>query len=241
MIVRTLSDQAEAASAVVDLIEDLLANNGDAALGLAAGATMIPVYDELARRCAPGRLTLAEASAYLLDEYVGLARGDGNTYLEMIHRLLVRRSDLRPGAVHAPDGAADDLDAEAQRFERAVLDAGIDVQLLGIGGNGHLAFNEPGSAFSSRTRVVTLAPETVAANARFFATEEAVPTRALTQGLGTICHAKRLVLLAFGEAKAEAVRAAVEGPVTTAVPASVLQRHGDVVVLVDQEAGALLG
>ncbi len=202
---------------------------------------MIPVYDELARRCAPGRLTLAEASAYLLDEYVGLARGDGNTYLEMIHRLLVRRSDLRPGAVHAPDGAADDLDAEAQRFERAVLDAGIDVQLLGIGGNGHLAFNEPGSAFSSRTRVVTLAPETVAANARFFATEEAVPTRALTQGLGTICHAKRLVLLAFGEAKAEAVRAAVEGPVTTAVPASVLQRHGDVVVLVDQEAGALLG
>lgn len=230
----------DGASFVADRIEALLAAKPDAHLGLAAGGTMVPIYDQMAQRHADGRLSLAAASAYLLDEYVGLEAADPHGYRRSIEQALVSRTDLAAGRVHAPNGLAPDLVAEADRYDRLVADAKIDLQLLGIGGNGHLAFNEPGSALESQTRPVELSPTTLAANSRFFDSVDAVPTVAITQGLGTIRRASQLVLVAFGAGKSDPVRQALEGPVTTMVPASVVQLHDDVLVVLDEAAASLL-
>jgi glucosamine-6-phosphate deaminase len=158
----------------------------------------------------------------------------------VIRRDFVEHVDLPDVHVFGPDGGAEDLQAEAQRYEAAVRDARVDVQLLGLGANGHIGFNEPGSALDSRTRVVTLTEQTRGDNARFFDDLEAVPRQAITQGLTTICAAQRIVLLVLGERKAEALRDALEGPVDAACPASVLQTHPDAHVLADPAATALL-
>jgi glucosamine-6-phosphate deaminase len=143
--------------------------------------------------------------------------------------------------VHVPDGGADDLEAAAEEYERALADAGgVDVQLLGIGGNGHIGFNEPTSSFGSRTRIKTLTARTRADNARFFASPDEVPLHCLTQGLGTILGARRLLLVAQGEGKAAAVAAAVEGPLTSMCPGSALQLHPRATVVVDEAAAARL-
>ena len=235
-------DGPEAAGSLVGgAIADLVGRRPDAVLGLATGSSPLAVYRDLARRHAGGELSLARTRAFLLDEYVGLPPHHPERYRAFIARELEQHVDLAPTAVQGPDvdvdGPAllDVCDAYEQQIAAA---GGIDLQLLGVGGDGHIGFNEPGSSLASRTRLKTLTDGTRADNARFFATIDDVPRHVLTQGVGTILEARHLVLLAFGSGKAEAVARAVEGPVTATVPASALQLHAHATVVVDGEAAA---
>jgi glucosamine-6-phosphate deaminase len=222
-----------AAQAVVTL----LSSKPDAVLGLATGSSPLGVYDELARRWAAGEVSFCRARAFLLDEYVGLPAEHPQSYRQVIARELEDRVDFAPGAVRGPDGTATDVPAACRAYEDAIAEAGgVDLQLLGIGTDGHLAFNEPTSSLVSRTRLKTLTAQTRKDNARFFDSAEEVPHHVLTQGLGTISEARHVVLLATGAGKSAAVRAMVEGPVSAMCPASVLQLHPHASVLLDEEA-----
>ncbi|KQX68588.1 glucosamine-6-phosphate deaminase [Angustibacter sp. Root456] len=241
MEVVVLDDAVQRAELVVAVITDLLRRTADPVLGLATGSSPLSVYDALAAAHARGEVSLQRASAFLLDEYLGLPPGHPQSYREVIGRELVSRVDLDPARVHGPDGHATDVAGACVAYEQAIAAAGgIDVQLLGIGRDGHLAFNEPGSSLASRTRVKTLTAQTRADNARFFGSVGDVPRHVITQGLGTILQARHLVLLAEGAAKAGAVAACVEGPVTASWPASVLQLHPHVTVLLDGAAAGRL-
>ena len=204
-------------------------------MGLATGSSPLSVYRELIRRHREEGLSFAAVRAFLLDEYVGLPVGHPQSYARVIRTEFADHVDL--AGVFGPDGNAVDLSSAAASYDRLVVSSGpVDVQLLGIGANGHIGFNEPGSALDSRTRVTTLTSQTRQDNARFFAGIDDVPHRVITQGLGTISSARHLVLIATGEHKAAAVAAALEGPVTPGCPASVLQRHPMVTVVVDEGA-----
>lgn len=229
------------AGLAADAVERLVRRPEGAVLGLATGSSPSGLYDELVRRHAAG-LSFARARGFLLDEYVGLPPGHPQRYRTVIQRELVARVDLPTGAVVGPDGDASDLTAAAHAYDEAIAAAGgVDLQVLGIGTDGHLAFNEPGSSLASRTRVKTLTDRTRRDNARFFDGDvDAVPRHVLTQGIGTILEACHLVLLAEGESKAEAVRQMVEGPVSARWPATVLQLHPHVTVLVDEAAASRL-
>ncbi|MCC3282135.1 glucosamine-6-phosphate deaminase [Arthrobacter caoxuetaonis] len=223
--------------AAADVVLARLAARRNPVLGIATGSSPLPLYEQLARRAGD----LSPLRGFALDEYLGLPPGHPQSYHAVVRREVIDPLGLDPAAVQVPDGAAADPDLAADRYEAAIRTAGgIDVQVLGIGSNGHLAFNEPGSALDSRTRVVALTASTREANARFFPSLRDVPTHALTQGLGTIREARSLVLLASGPRKAQAIAAALTGPVTPDVPASVLQLHPDVTVLLSGGAEAAL-
>ena len=227
-----------AARAAADLVEGFITASPSPALGLATGETMEAVFAELVRRHRKQGLSFAGVHAYLLDEYLDLDRRDPRAYRNVAHRLLARHVDIGPDAVHGPNPRAPDLTAECARYEREVREAPVGLQLLGIGANGHIAFNEPGSSLDSTTRVVALSDQTRADNARFFMDGQPVPARAITQGIATILAAAQLVLVACGEHKASAVLRAVEGPVTEEVPASAIQLHPNVTVVLDGPARA---
>jgi glucosamine-6-phosphate deaminase len=239
-VLRILPDAGAVARAAADQVVSAV-RAGSTAIGVATGSSPSGTYRELGHRVAAGEVSLAGCDAYLLDEYVGLPRDHPQAYRCVIRRDLVRLVDLEEARVHGPDGAAADLDDEVRRYEEEVVRAGVGVQLLGIGANGHVGFNEPGSPLDSRTRLVRLTERTRADNARFFDAPEHVPRLVLTQGLSTILRAEQLVLIAIGRRKAEALAAALTGPVTPDCPASVVQRHRDVHVLADPAAASLLG
>jgi glucosamine-6-phosphate deaminase len=233
----------EAGALVGGAIADLLRRRPEAVLGLATGSTPLPVYADLARRCAAGELTFRAARAFLLDEYVGLGVGHPESYRAFIARELEAHVDFPEGAVRGPDVRPTGLDLleSCDDYEAAVQAAGgVDLQLLGIGTDGHIGFNEPGSSLASRTRLKTLTDQTRRDNARFFASPDEVPRHVVTQGIGTILEARHLVLLAFGASKAAAVARAVEGPVAAMVPASALQLHPHATVVVDDAAAGEL-
>lgn len=208
----------------------------DFTLGVATGSTPLPVYSALARERAAG-LDLSGVVAFALDEYVGLPREHPESYHSVIHREVTEPLGLDPSRVHVPDGDEATIATAGQRFEAALLaHGGVDLQLLGIGTDGHVGFNEPGSSLASSTRIKTLTAQTRADNARFFDTPEEVPTHCITQGIGTILRAGHLVLLAFGAGKADAIAAAVEGPITATLPGSCIQLHAHVTVVVDEAA-----
>jgi glucosamine-6-phosphate deaminase len=236
-----LSGADEIASLGADVFAALLSRKPDAVLGLATGSSPLGVYRSLADRHRAGEVSFARAQAFLLDEYVGLPAEHPQRYRSVIGGVLERYVDFAPGAVRGPDGHAADLPAACARYEAAIRAAGgVDLQLLGIGTDGHVAFNEPGSSLSSRTRVKTLTAQTRADNARFFASAAEVPRHVLTQGLGTISEAGHLLLVAAGAGKAAAVRSMVEGPVSAFCPASVLQLHPHATVLLDEDAATSL-
>lgn len=242
MEVVILPEARTIASVVADAVGALLTERPDAVLGLATGSSPLAVYDELARRHDAGALSFARARAFALDEYVGLDADHPQRYAAVLDAEITSRVDFAPGAVQAPDGLAADLPAACAAYERALRAAGgVDLQLLGIGSDGHVAFNEPGSSLASRTRLKTLTEQTRRDNARFFGGDvDAVPRHCLTQGLGTILEARHVVLLATGAAKAEAVHHLVEGCVSALWPASVLQLHPHVTVLLDEAAAGRL-
>lgn len=242
MEVLIVAEQAAGGSVVGAAIEALLHQRPDAVWGLATGSSPRPVYDDVVARHRAGSVSFASARGFQLDEYVGLPAGHPESYRAVIERELASRLDFAPGAVRGPDGNAADLVAACASYEREIEAAGgVDLQLLGIGSDGHIGFNEPVSSLASRTRLKTLTEQTRRDNARFFDDDlDAVPRHVLTQGIGTILGARHLVLLAWGAGKATAVARCVEGPVTAMVPASALQLHPHATVVVDQAAAAEL-
>jgi len=232
----------EAAKLAADAFEALLRRRPDTVLGVATGSSPLIIYDELGHRVAHGSLSLAKARAFLLDEYVGLPAGHPQRYRNVIRRQFVDKVDIDPSHVFGPDGLAADLIGACEAYEQAIADAGgVDLQILGIGTDGHIAFNEPGSSLASRTRIKTLTSQTRRDNARFFGGDiDAVPQHCLTQGIGTIMEGRHLVLVAAGRGKAEAVHQLVEGPVSAMWPATALQLHPHVTVLLDTAAASRL-
>lgn len=237
-----IAPAAQLARIAADAVERLLRARPTAVLGLATGSSPLAVYDELARRYAEEGLSFAHARAFMLDEYVGLPADHPERYRNVIEKEIASRVDFADGAVQGPDGLATDVPAACAAYEQAIADAGgVDLQILGIGTDGHVAFNEPGSSLASRTRIKTLTRQTREDNARFFGGDvDQVPTHCLTQGLATIMAARHLVLLATGRGKAEAVHQLAEGPVSAMWPATVLQHHPHVTVLVDDAAASRL-
>jgi glucosamine-6-phosphate deaminase len=232
--------EQECGVAVADIV-DRAVRSGASTLGLATGSSPLSVYRELIRRHREENLTFRDAQAFLLDEYVGLPPSHPHSYANVIRVEFTDHVDIDAARVHGPDGVADDIFAAAAQYDALITESGpVDVQLLGIGANGHIGFNEPGSSLGSRTRVATLAEQTRRDNARFFASVDEVPRHVITQGLGTIGASRHLVLIATGTRKAAAVAAAVEGAVTASCPASVLQLHPHVTMVVDEPAASRL-
>ncbi|UQN31014.1 glucosamine-6-phosphate deaminase [Brachybacterium kimchii] len=232
-------DAEQAAAVVADRFEEVLHARGEdgAVLGLATGSSPVLTYRELISRHREQGLSFAHARAFLLDEYIGLSADHEQSYHRFIRDTFTGHVDIPDELVLSPDGEAPDPRAEAVRYDASIGEAGgVDIQILGIGANGHIGFNEPTSSFGSRTRVKTLTEQTVRDNARFFSSSDEVPIHVLTQGLETIREARRIVLIATGEGKARAVRDMVEGPVSAACPASILQMHPAVTVVVDESA-----
>ncbi|WP_409048220.1 glucosamine-6-phosphate deaminase [Microbacterium sp. HA-8] len=233
-------DAAAGGALVADHIAALVRRRPETVLGLATGSTPLPVYAALRTRLAG--VDVSHVRAFALDEYVGLDPAHPESYARVIEREVVRPLGLDPARVRVPRGTLPGIEHAGEDYEHEIADAGgIDLQILGIGSDGHIGFNEPGSSFASRTRVKTLTRQTREDNARFFAGPDEVPRHCITQGLGTILDARHLVLLAFGEGKAAAVAGAVEGPLTASLPASAIQLHERVSVVVDEAAASTLG
>jgi glucosamine-6-phosphate deaminase len=233
-------DAMDAASRAADEVEALFKDKPHATLGLPTGTTPLPMYAELVRRHNEGKISLANASTFNLDEYIGLPEGHPGSYAAYMKLHLIDKTDLRISHAFLPAGRAEDLEAAAKDYERRIKEAGgIDLQILGIGLNGHIGFNEPGSSLKSRTRVKTLSKATLAANIKDFEGIEP-PTMALTMGIGTILEAKRILLIATGPSKADAVRDMAEGPLSANCPASALQMHEKATIFVDEEAAKRL-
>ena len=230
------------ANLAADIVEALLRARPVAVIGVATGSSPLAVYGELVRRHREEGLSFALARAFMLDEYVGLPADHPERYRNVVDAQFASQVDFAPGAVQGPDGLSDDIPGACLAYEQAIEQSGgVDLQILGIGTDGHIGFNEPGSSLASRTRIKTLTRQTRQDNARFFGGElAAVPSHCLTQGLGTIMAARHLVLLATGRGKAEAVHQLAEGPVSAMWPATILQHHPHVTVLVDAAAASRL-
>lgn len=223
------------------LVAELVRRKPDCVLGLATGGTPLGLYRELIRLHRDEGLDFSAVTTFNLDEYVGLAPNDEHSYRHFMQANLFDHMNVEPRNTHVPDGRALDFPTYCARYEAMIREAGgIDLQVLGIGGDGHIAFNEPGSSLGSRTRLKTLTSETIRDNARYFGGADQVPRLAVTMGVGTILEARRCLLLAIGSSKAEAIRATVEGPVTAQVTASALQLHPDVIAVLDEAAAGLL-
>ena len=230
----------EAAVRAAELYRALLRRKPDAVLGLATGSPPLGLYAQLVALYRAGEISFAQATSFNLDEYVDLPPTHDQSYRYFMEKNLFSQIDLPQARIHVPSGL-DVSEAALAAYDEAIEAAGgIDLQLLGLGGNGHIGFNEPGTPFALGTHVVALTERTRRDNARFFASLDEVPTHAATMGVRTVMHARAILLLAFGRAKAEALAAALTGPVTPDVPASVLQLHPDVTVFCDKEAAALL-
>ena len=242
MEVVILQGSKEIGCIAADAIGALLRRKPDAVLGLATGSSPLAVYDELAARCDAGLMSFRQARGFTLDEYVGLPADHPQRYRTVIDTVFASRVDFAPGAVQGPDGLAPDIPAACTAYEDAIRAAGgVDLQILGIGTDGHIAFNEPGSSLASRTRIKTLTRQTRMDNARFFGGDvDSVPTHCLTQGLATIMEARHVILVAIGHTKAEAVHRLVEGAVSALWPATILQHHPHVTVLLDDAAARRL-
>lgn len=234
-----LESKAAAGALVADEIVRLIDEVKNPVLGLATGSTPLPVYEALRDRLAGH--DVSHVRGFALDEYVGLDVAHPESYRSVITREVIEPLGLDPELIRVPNGDLETIRNAGDDYERDIIEAGgVDLQLLGIGTDGHIGFNEPGSSFASTTRLKTLTEQTREDNARFFDSIDEVPRHCITQGLGTILRARHLVLLAFGEAKADAVAAALEGPVSAMMPASAVQLHAHVTVVLDEAAASKL-
>jgi glucosamine-6-phosphate deaminase len=238
MEVIIVDDREQAGVVGAQPILDGVADCPDLVVGFATGSSPVPVYTTLAAQRAAGA-DFSHVRGFALDEYVGLSVSHPASYHQVIAREVIEPLGLDPMNVAVPDGLAADLPEACAAFEAAIrATGGVAIQILGIGVDGHIGFNEPSSSLASRTRIKTLTAQTRADNARFFGKGDDVPTHCVTQGLGTIMEARHLLLIATGERKVSAVAAAVEGPVTARCPASVIQLHPHATVIVDEDAAA---
>jgi len=241
MKVIIVSDTDEMGQVGGALIANDMATKAHYVLGLATGSTPIPVYKDLIRRHKEEGLDFSRVITFNLDEYVGIDGAHDQSYRYFMNQQLFDHVNINKQNTHVPDGRTDDVPALCETYE-AMMDkvGGVDVQVLGIGSNGHIGFCEPGSSLASRTRQVDLTEQTIQDNSRFFEKIEDVPTSAITMGIGTVLEAERVLLFASGENKADVLAAALEGPVTVKVPASALQLHPEVTFIVTEDAAAKL-
>ncbi len=222
-------------------IASLVRERPHCVLGLATGSTPLGVYQELVRIHKREKLDFSQVQTFNLDEYVGLPREHPQSYYYFMKKNLFDHINIHPRSIHIPNGMAKDIEAECLRYEEEILEAGgIDLQLLGIGSNGHIAFNEPFSSLGSRTRIKTLTEKTRRDNARFFKSIKEVPKYAITMGVGTIMDSRKIILMATGRQKANAIKITVEGPITAKVPATIVQIHPYATILIDKAAASKL-
>lgn len=233
MKVITVKNQLEGAKIGFDLLKEAM-DNGAKTLGLATGSTPVEFYNQIVK----SDLDFSDMTSVNLDEYVGLDGSDEQSYRYFMSKHLFNEKPFKENFL--PNGKAADLEAETKAYDQIITEHPIDFQILGIGRNGHIGFNEPGTSFEETTHVVDLQESTIKANARFFENEEDVPRQAISMGIASIMAAKSIVLMAYGESKAEAIKGMVEGEITEDMPASILQKHADVVVIADEAAAALL-
>ncbi|WP_098742498.1 glucosamine-6-phosphate deaminase [Paenibacillus sp. EZ-K15] len=241
MNIYTFSDEEQFVQTAANQISSLLHTNPRATLGLATGSTPVGLYNKLIEMNRQGLVSFAQTTTYNLDEYVGLPENHPESYRTFMNKKFFNHVDIQIERTHVPNGNATNPEEECLNYDKMLEEFGpVDLQLLGLGHNGHIGFNEPGESLSGGTHVVELQEKTRNANARFFPTLDDVPTHAITMGVATILKARQILLLVRGEDKAEIVHRALKGPITTECPASLLQCHPNVVVLLDQGAGRLL-
>lgn len=239
MDLKVFEGYAQLSAAAAQMVAEQIRKKPEAVLGFATGATPIGLYRELVRMHREEGLSFARVTTFNLDEYYGLGPNDPRSYRRFMQDHLFGHIDLDPVRIHLPDGLAPDVEAECERYERAIEEAGgIDLQILGIGRNGHIGFNEPGTSLGTTTQVVDLTDETVAVNSRLAQAE--LPQRAISMGIKSIMRSRMIVLLASGPEKAQIVAEALEGPVTQDIPASILQLHPNLTVMLDRTAASCL-
>lgn len=241
MKVIVCKDSEEMSKVAAQIFADRIRKKPNVVLGLATGGTPVKMYKELIRMCKEEGLDFSRVVTYNLDEYLGLSGDHDQSYRYFMNDNLFNHININKANTHVLNGKAKDAAAECKAYEDAIKKAGgIDIQLLGIGGNGHIAFNEPGSPKNSRTRIVDLTQKTIEDNARFFASANDVPKQALSMGNGTILEAREIVLIADKASKADAISKSIEDPVTEQVPASLLQAHKNTTFVVDKDAASKL-
>lgn len=227
----------DAGISAAHVFADVLKKKPNAVVGLATGSSPIGMYDELTEMTKRGEISFRDVHSVNLDEYVGLTPDHDQSYNYFMHKNLFDRVDIKPENTNLPSGIAKDPVAECKRYDALIASmGGIDIQVLGIGNNGHIGFNEPADAFTKGTTLVNLTDSTIDANSRFFASRDLVPTRAISMGVGQIMKAKKILLIALGKGKAEILERALFGDVTPRVPASILQFAEDVTVCADEDA-----
>ncbi|MEI3599025.1 MULTISPECIES: glucosamine-6-phosphate deaminase [unclassified Oceanobacillus] len=237
MNVIKVKDYDEMSEKATEFMVDRINSLENPVLGLATGSTPEGLYQRIIEKHQQDEVSFKNVTTFNLDEYVGLEQNDSNSYYNFMNEKLFSHVDIAADRVHIPNGVAADLEKECMEHERAIEQAGgIDVQVLGIGGNGHIGFNEPGTSFDSKTHIVDLDESTIQANARFFHSIEEVPTQAISMGIETIMNSKEILLLVSGEAKADATAKLLHGDISEDFPASILKKHENVTVIVDQAA-----
>jgi glucosamine-6-phosphate deaminase len=237
MRVVILKNADDVSQRAAEIIAGVVHRKPRAVLGLATGSTPLATYQRLIELFQSGQISFADVTTFNLDEYVGLGAEHPQSYRYFMQTHLFQHIDARPERCHVPDGLASDYEAYSRQYEERIVDVGgIDLQLLGIGTDGHIAFNEPGSSLASRTRLKALTEQTRLDNSRFFGSIDEVPRLAVSMGVGTILESRQILLLATGAGKAGAVRSFIEGPVTSQITASALQLHPSVIVVLDEAA-----
>lgn len=240
MEIKIYENAAEIGVAAAELYKELINSNPNAVLGLATGATPVPTYQKLIELYNNGEISFKGITTFNLDEYCDLDKHDKNSYYTFMHENLFNHVDIKEENVNFLDGNAEDCDAESKRYAAAIKAAGgIDLQLLGIGTNGHIAFNEPADKFTDEAFKVTLTQSTIDSNQQYFG-DVPMPRYAMTMGIGSIMRSKKILLIATGEKKAKAIKAMVSGEVMPQIPCSILNEHSDVIIMLDKAAASLL-
>ncbi len=241
MNVITVKDYHQLSVQAAQLVADQIAQKKNTVLGLATGQTPVGMYQQLVQKFQQGEIDFSEVTTFNLDEYYGLSPEHPQSYHSFMWATFFRHINLRKENIHLLNGTTENITAECQRYEDLIAQkGGIDLQILGIGDNGHLGFNEPAIGLNSKTHLVNLSEETIQANSKYFNTIEEVPRQALTMGIGTIMKAEKIILLANGLKKAHVIARTIHGKVSTEVPATVLQLHQDVTIIIDQKAASQL-
>ncbi len=237
MKIISTEDYAEMSLKAGLLLTDRIRSNPSITLGMATGSTPLGTYQFLIKDHQENQTTYKQVKSVNLDEYIGLAISDSNSYHYFMQKNLFEHLDIHESNTYLPNGSASDLEAECNRYEKLIDDiGGVDLQILGIGQNGHIGFNEPGTSFNSRTHIITLEEDTRNANARFFNSIEEVPKQAITMGISTILKSKEIFLLASGESKAEALGRLIKDGISEEFPASALKSHANVTIIADKDA-----
>lgn len=232
-----VKDYDEMSEKAYELMVDRLNGLKNPVFGLATGSTPEGLYQRIVEKYKQEEISFQDVTTFNLDEYVGLAKEDPNSYYYFMNEKLFKHIDIPHDRIHIPNGTADELEVECRDYEQLILDQNhVDMQLLGLGVNGHIGFNEPGTPFASRTNIVDLDDSTLQANARYFASIDEVPTKAISMGIKTIMESQEIMLLASGEKKADAVARLINGEVSEDFPASILKNHKRVTVIVDEAA-----